>query len=348
MISIIVPIYNTERYLGQCIRSCLMQTYIDLELILVNDASTDSSLDLCKKYAASDPRIYIINKTINEGVEKARFSGLKRARGQYIMFIDSDDWLDDADILRIMYEKAEASEADYVEMGMQRVLDRHKLIKKRGLSPIIGQIKQPELFEKYYISFFGVNILSVNMCGKLYRKKVLDKAEIQPLGLTMGEDLAFNMQLFPYLSNIQILNRVGYNYRFGGMTTRYNPHLLPDLKRLYVWKKALIEKYHYYRASDYIRIELKNVLKSDICQMIIFKIGSSDEIKDRISKELRDPVYQQIMHVQSYPHFLEDPFVRAIAAYDVDTLYSICQQQVKKERPVRLIKQIVSFLFTHL
>lgn len=110
------------------------------------------------------------------------------------------------------------------------------------------------------------------MWGKLYRKSSLNAANIQPTGITTGEDLAFNLQLFPYLSKIYILKECGYNYRFGGMTTRYNTCLLPDLKKLYYIKKALIDKYQYHKASDYIRIELKNVLKSDICQMIAFKV----------------------------------------------------------------------------
>ena len=72
--------------------------------------------------------------------------------------------------------------------------------KKTGLSPVNGLIQQPKLFNKYYISFFGINILSVNMWGKLYRKSSLNAANIQPTGITTGEDLAFNLQLFPYLS----------------------------------------------------------------------------------------------------------------------------------------------------
>ena len=79
------------------------------------------------------------------------------------------------------------------------------------------------------------------MWGKLYRKSSLNAANIQPTGITTGEDLAFNLQLFPYLSKIYILKECGYNYRFGGMTTRYNTCLLPDLKKLYYIKKAFRE-----------------------------------------------------------------------------------------------------------
>lgn len=220
--------------------------------------------------------------------------------------------------------------------------------KKTGLSPVNGLIQQPKLFNKYYISFFGINILSVNMWGKLYRKFSLNAANIQPTGITTGEDLAFNLQLFPYLSKIYILKECGYNYRFGGMTTRYNTCLLPDLKKLYYIKKALIDKYQYHKASDYIRIELKNVLKSDICQMIAFKVRSPKEIKNRISEELKDPIYKDIMQVQNHPAFLEDPFIKAIAAYDSNMRYDLCKKQVKKEIPIRLLKKIISFILIHI
>ena len=186
------------------------------------------------------------------------------------------------------------------------------------------------------------------MWGKLYRKSSLNAANIQPTGITTGEDLAFNLQLFPYLSKIYILKECGYNYRFGGMTTRYNTCLLPDLKKLYYIKKALIDKYQYHKASDYIRIELKNVLKSDICQMIAFKVRSQKKKKNRISEELKDPIYKDIMQVQNHPAFLEDPFIKAIAAYDSNMRYDLCKKQVKKEIPIRLLKKIISFILIHI
>ena len=147
---------------------------------------------------------------------------------------------------------------------------------------------------------------------------------------------------FTYSKNVDI------NYRFGGMTTRYNTCLLPDLKKLYYIKKALIDKYQYHKASDYIRIELKNVLKSDICQMIAFKVRSPKEIKNRISEELKDPIYKDIMQVQNHPAFLEDPFIKAIAAYDSNMRYDLCKKQFKKEIQIRLIKKIISFILIHI
>lgn len=348
MISIIIPIYNTSKYLSQCIDSILNQSYKDIEVILVNDASPDNSLSICQYYIKKDPRIIIIDKKLNEGLERARYSGVQIAKGKYIMHVDSDDWLENPEILSIMHQKAEDTNADYVEMGMQRVMDRHKWIKSKSISPVTGLIQAPELFDKYYISFFGINILSVNMAGKLYRKSTLDKANITPSGICMGEDLAFNLQLFPHLKSIYILDTIGYNYRFGGMTSKYNKHLYPDLKYLYTLKEKLIEQYQYYKAWDYIRIEMKNVFCSDICQRIIFKTGTEEEIKAIITQELEDPLWERVLQVKEHPNFLQDPLVQAIAQKDATTIYRSCLTMVKQQAFKRNLKKIASFLFMHI
>lgn len=346
MISIIVPVYNVEKYVGKCIKSIISQSFQNLEIILVNDCSKDNSLNICREYAAKDSRIIIIDKKENEGVEKARYSGYLVAKGKYVLYVDSDDWLSNVSVLDQMYQKAEENNADYVEVGIQRVMGWHLYIKKASYSGVTGLIEVPELFQKYYISFFGVNILSVNMYGKLYRKSVLDKANIKPIGIAMGEDLAFNMYLFPFLQRIYIMDIVGYNYRFGGMTSRYNARLLPDLKLLYCIKERLIERYNYNIASDFIRIELKNVLRSDICQMICFKIGNPSDIIKLIRKEIDDPVYGRITQVAEHPDFLKDSFVKAIVEKDADMLYRLCLERVRKERGKRMLKRILSFVLS--
>lgn len=341
MISVIIPVYNTARWLPQCLDSVLGQDYRAIEVILVNDASTDNSLAVCKRYAAKDSRIVLIDKPENEGLERARRSGLAVAKGEYVMHVDSDDWLDHATVLSSMHAKAEETQADYVEIGEQRVLDRHKWITQKNSEREELVICQPELFDKYYISFFGVNVLSVNVWGKLYRKSTLDKIKIHPLGLCIGEDLAYNMQIFPHLEKICVSGDVGYNYRLGGMTGRYNPHLLSDLKRLYLLKEELIDKYSYDKARDWTRIELKNVLKSDICQRITYHIGGGKTaVIAHIAAEIDDPVYARMCEVDESLGFLQDPFVKAFVEKDAEKMYELCRRRVRKERPQRLLKQI--------
>ena len=329
------------KWLPQCLDSVLGQDYKSIEVILVNDASTDNSLDVCKRYAGKDNRIIIINKLQNEGLELARKSGYKSAKGEYVMHIDADDWLDHSQVISTMYRNAEDTGADYVEIGMQRVLDRHKWIVKKCVASTPLLIEQPDLFNKYYLSFFGVNILSVNIWGKLYRKSILDKADIKLIGLYMSDDLSYNMQLFPYLNKICILNEVGYNYRYGGMTSKYNPLFFPDAKKLYLLKEELIDKYQYYKAHDWIRFELKNVLKTEICQRIAYGIDNDKEAAiNAILTEINDPIYAKLSEVDKSSVFWNEPFVKGLMAKDGEAMYEICHRQVVKDLPKRLLKRM--------
>lgn len=316
--------------------------YKDLEIILVNDASTDNSLFICKKYKEQDKRIVFIDKKENEGVEKARLSALKVMRGEYFCFVDSDDWLD-KDALLIMYKRAVETNADYVEIGMRRVMDKHKLIKSESCTSVLGLLCQPELFDKYYISFFGVNILGVNVWGKLYKTQSVKSYIPSPSGLRMGEDLYFNLCLFPHLKSIYIDSYVGYNYRFGGMTSRYNTTFLKDMKYLYRLKKELIEQYQYFKANDFIRIELKNVLRSELRQKILFGKGNQTAIIEDINHELNDSIYEDIKLVKT-KGFFKDPFTKAIIDKDVQKLYMLVNESVRKERWKWRLKKCVSFL----
>lgn len=340
MISVIVPIYNTSKYLKQCIDSILSQSYRDIELILVNDASKDESLAICLQYQSKDSRIVLVDKKNNEGVDKARFTGISVAKGEYLTFVDSDDWLEPG-ILKIMLETMFRENVDYVEVGFNRVFDKYKKIVRSTISPVIGLISQPQLFDKYYLSFFGKNILAVNMCGKLYKKSVIDQAHLQPSSLCMGEDLYFNLCLFPHLNSIYILDKIGYNYRFGGMTSKYNVKLYPNLKELYLIKENLIDKYQYTKARDFLRMEIKNVLKSDICQMIVYKIGTNTQIKDIIKDRINDPMWKNALVVNNGIYF-NDSFVVALKEKDVDRLYNLCKEEVDKGRYKRFIKKVLN------
>ena len=118
MVSIIIPAYNAEKYIEQCIDSIISQTYKNIEVIIVNDGSTDNTLAICEKYAKEDKRIKIVKKK-NEGVSKARNDGIKIATGKYIMFIDSDDYIDD-DYIEIMHKNIVEKKADLVVSNYTR------------------------------------------------------------------------------------------------------------------------------------------------------------------------------------------------------------------------------------
>lgn len=116
MVSVIVPVYNAGKKIRDCIKSILRQSYRDIELIIIDDCSTDSTPEIIAKF--SDPRIRCLKNDQNQGVEISRLRGLKAARGEYIMFVDADDWLLHRDVISHMVSKIEETRADYVEVGV--------------------------------------------------------------------------------------------------------------------------------------------------------------------------------------------------------------------------------------
>ena len=114
-VSVIVPIYNMESYIQQCLDSLIAQTYQDFELIIVDDGSTDQSGEICERYQSKFQNVNIIHKK-NEGLIIARIEGLRKAKGKYIAFVDADDWID-ADFLELLVTKIEENQADMVAMG---------------------------------------------------------------------------------------------------------------------------------------------------------------------------------------------------------------------------------------
>ena len=116
MFSIIIPVYNVENYLNQCIDSILIQDFANFEILLINDGSTDNSLIICKEYELNDERIIVINKE-NGGASSARNEGIKNAKGNYIIFVDSDDFLESTNLLTQINDKINLNNADVILYG---------------------------------------------------------------------------------------------------------------------------------------------------------------------------------------------------------------------------------------
>lgn len=346
MISVIIPIYNTEKYLSQCLDSVLNQSYKDIEILCINDCSPGNCLEILKRYQKKDSRVKFINNKKNKGVEVSRYIGLEIATGDYVMFIDSDDWLEGSNTIDIMLRKAEETNADYVEVSFQRVFDRFKLLTKKQKPFVTGILQQPALFDNYFISFFGNNILSVNACGKLYRMSTIKKVNPTPKGLTMGEDQAFNMQLFPSLKKIYIMDYVGYNYRYGGITSRYNKNLYPDLKKLYVWKIGMLKDRDYHKAFLYSNYEIKNVLCADICQRLRYKQGNEQDIIYWVRNELSQEIWKDIASSLALTKSKDKPFIKALIAGDATKMVQICKQMVYDDRWNYRVKLLLSKVFS--
>jgi glycosyltransferase involved in cell wall biosynthesis len=146
-VSIIIPVYNTEKYIRKCLESAINQTLTDIEIICINDGSTDNSLSILYEYAAKDSRIRVFTKT-NEGVAKARNLGLRHARGEYIGFIDSDDFVDEK-----YFEELYSYGPQYDVIRGIRVIDETNKQGKNKYGCIIPSIIKRDVLVKYNLFF---------------------------------------------------------------------------------------------------------------------------------------------------------------------------------------------------
>lgn len=203
-ISIIIPIYNVEKYLGKCIESALNQTYRNLEIILVNDGSKDNGLDVCKKYEAMDNRIVLIDKP-NAGVWLARYDGIKKSTGSYIAFMDADDYIEN-DYIEKLYFKAKEDDYDIVVCGFKRIDDETGKIFSTEMNSFGNLvIEKDKNFEE---------VISVNtsLWNKLYKKELFNNLPDLHTKPKILEDMMFLILIYQYANKIAFVNDLLYNY----------------------------------------------------------------------------------------------------------------------------------------
>lgn len=274
-ISIIVPVYNVEAYLPQCLDSLIYQTYSNLEIICINDGSSDGSGDILQEYAAKDSRVVVIEQE-NQGASVARNSALDISHGDYIMFVDGDDWID-LDTCEVAIKVATQHKADVVFWSYVREYSRgskeklmpiddgailqgdvaRDLLHRRQLGLVGGELAHPEYADSL-----------VTVWGKLYRAELLRVSgarfvDIRKIGTS--EDAMFNLQMLKGISRAIYIKRCLYHYRKDNatsVTTRYKENLPLQWDFLFDQMQDYIEEQHLpgeYRQALQNRISLSIV-----------------------------------------------------------------------------------------
>lgn len=225
-ISVIVPVYNVERYLSRCVKSIVSQTYSNLEIILVDDGSTDSSGKLCDDF--KDIRIRVIHKK-NEGLGKARNTGIKYATGKYIMFVDSDDYIDKTMIANL-YNSLRKNNADTCIGGFKRVYtDKSEVLKNKYSNQTFYN---KEILTNVLVKMFGKNSRNDDHIEMSVWKVLFDNQIIKTNNILfpserkfISEDIIFDIEYFSKSRVVTMSNDDGYNYcdNDNSLTTKYNP-----------------------------------------------------------------------------------------------------------------------------
>ena len=216
-VSIIVPIYNVERYLDRCIQSLVNQTLHDIEIILVDDESPDNCPVMCDVYQARDSRIKVVHKK-NGGLGFARNSGLEVATGKYVTYCDSDDWVE-PNTYEVVYAKCEEKQLDICWFHFCRVkLDGLKI----SMPPVMEEyFTEPEAICEFHKDVIGRNVedsssksRNMSSCMALFRRDTLINSGVRYPSerVVASEDLVFLVNYLPHVNRVGVLPNVFYNY----------------------------------------------------------------------------------------------------------------------------------------
>lgn len=266
LISVIIPVYNVENYLRECLDSVINQTYKNLEIILVDDGSTDISPVICDEYTGMDNRIKVIHQQ-NRGLVGARKSGISVSTGDIVTFVDSDDWID-LNMYEVMVEKAVESAADIVTSGLIREYGRHFISDKEVIKPGVYSGDELEKVIKSNLideeNFFRSNV-SIHIYNKLFKRELLLKNELLiPDDISVGEDAACVYPCLLDANKVAIIDGCFYHYRIrnNSIMGQTNVADLIKIKKLY--------EYLYHRFYNYpSRFRLENQLRLLIIYFIL-------------------------------------------------------------------------------
>lgn len=281
-VSIIIPVFNSEKFLNECINSVIDQPFNDYELILINDGSSDNSGHICEEYSSKNEKVKIIHQS-NKGVSSARNIGLREAKGEWISFVDSDDWISknyfevfnnanpQSDII-FLNLKMYNNKTDYREVVFDKFeLDRNNFLVNHHLHP----------------HFFGP-------CGKFYKAEIIKKNELLfDESLYYGEDSLFNLEILKFVKLVSSYPKSFYNYR------RYVDNSLSKNKPSYQKTLDLYQKCRHAMQEIPPKYYTPNISKIvDRVLMSLFEDKSIAEMERKAElKKLLNSEYKTISYI---------------------------------------------------
>lgn len=265
-VTVVVPCFNSERFLEHCVDSILSQSCEDLELILVNDGSTDGTPAICDAYAAKDARVRVIHQT-NKGYSGARNVGIEAATGEYIMFVDSDDWIE-PDVLADAVRGIEAENADYAIGGVNFTYYTDK--SRAELHHVdTGVPEAPYYFRMKDLAVEGTKLW--NTCGpmfycvwsRMFRMDLIDAYHLRfNTSLRLQEDVNFTFCYMYHVDKVYVSDKVYYNY-------------CREIDKDDTAEKDILEQYFYVEESliNFKRIAYKFQLDETYCKDMYFNLS---------------------------------------------------------------------------
>ncbi|CTL16875.1 glycosyltransferase family 2 protein [Streptococcus pneumoniae] len=277
-VSVIIPVYNVEKYLRRCLDSVVNQTYKDIEVILVNDGSPDNSKEICEEYVAKYSNIQLINQK-NAGLGAARNTGLQYITGNAVTFVDSDDWLE-LDAIEYYVASMKKSDADIVVTQMIRKKEYFSNEGTNGTT-IKEEVLNQEQFAKKYFKIDGNNI-EYYACAKLYKREIAREVKY-PVGL-FAEDVHAAFGYIIRSQKIFYSTKVTYNYFFNdnSLTAKFTDKDF-DLEK--IWD-LVVEEAKVYGNEDYILYAKVNRYRIDFNLLCRIALSENKSDIEKYSQEI--------------------------------------------------------------
>jgi glycosyltransferase involved in cell wall biosynthesis len=286
-ISVIIPVYNTEKYLYRCIDSVIKQTHKNLEIILVDDGSTDNSGKICDWYKNKDSRIRVIHKK-NAGQSSARNIGIELATGDYIVFVDSDDWIAE-NIYEHCIELAETKKCDIVDFKVVFTSDETKKFEPKTVYTT-ELIEGKEILRNYLLKG-QTEVAPFSPCRKLYKRSLFQTIRF-PEG-KINEDIATNYRILMNCRKLVVTNKIGYYYFQNSASTTRNGLRKRDFNLLDVCEELqILTKNENYTDIKYL-VEVKYARSyfSLLAKVAFYGIDDKElnmkEVISKLTKKLR-------------------------------------------------------------
>ena len=328
-VSVIVPVYNASKYLNKCIESLISQTLKEIEIILVDDGSTDDSKEIIKEYSKSDSRVKLILQE-NSGPSKARNSGIKEAKGVYIAFVDADDWVD-SDTYNDMYNAAVQSNSDIVFTDILYEFDdtEKNFIKEYQINsnqPINkNMIRESILPDFLHKGSYG------SVC-KLFKRQFLYENNILfNEDRSLGEDWLLNMEAFTHCNVAYYIDKPYYHYRQSDNSSLMGKYR-PELFELYINQSPLEEYFKKWGLfTEKVSIELakrKCFVAVNGCIQNEFKKDCKNTVKqkiDNLSKIVNHPSVEEAVSItlEHERKFLKIVYLKMLERKNVIALFTM-------------------------
>ena len=335
LISIIVPVYNVERYLPRCIESILRQTYTNFELILVDDGTPDRSGIICDRYAEKDSRIRVIHKE-NGGVSSARNAGIDAAKGEWLTFVDSDDWISN-DYLLTLTNLITEDDFDLVVGGVESRSINVSSNKRDDISISIRNINDHKNLEEIYLwEFWGP-------CVKLFStNKIIENRIKFPDGIAMGEDDIFVNRYLKYCEKIHItFNTIYFYNRLNEKSVTRNLSYFSERNKWdEVYMDSFIEVFKAWSVNEDFSLNMISRRAGERFHQNVNSIISSlpkQEAKEKIYAIL--PSYEKWFVLdckwsQKRENYIRRDLVTFIKKSDIEGIYNLLS--VKKQKNIKI------------